>query len=112
LVTLFQSTFVGKPYKSIIQTALGSSDSLNLVPLVPILEALENESYYPQLSTIKIPCVVMVGTVDKTTPSFHSEDLVKGIANAKLVKIEGKGHLLNWEAHLKVVEEIKNMSKK
>jgi pimeloyl-ACP methyl ester carboxylesterase len=40
-----------------------------------------------------------------------SEDLVKGIANARLVKVEGKGHLLNWEAHLKIVEEIKKMSK-
>jgi hypothetical protein len=40
-----------------------------------------------------------------------SEDLIKGIANARLVKVEGKGYLLNWEAHLKIVEEIKKMSK-
>lgn len=112
LATLFQASFIGKPYKSIIQTALSSSKSQNLVPLVPILEALVDENYYPQLGKIKTPCVVMVGTVDKSTPSFHSEDLVKGITNARMVKIEGKGHLLNWEAHLKIVEEIKNMSKK
>ena len=111
LATLFQSTFIGKPYKAIIQTALQSSKSQNLVILIPILEALVNENYYPELSKIKIPCVVMVGTADKSTPSFHSEGLVKGIAKARMVKIEGKAHLLNWEAHLKIVEEIKNMSK-
>jgi non-heme chloroperoxidase len=109
LATLFQSSFIGTPYKSIIQTALQSSKSQNLVLLVPILEALVNENYYPQLSKIKTPCVVMVGTADKSTPSFHSEDLVKGIANSRMVKIDGKGHLLNWEANLKIVEEIKKM---
>lgn len=58
-----------------------------------------------------MPCVVMVGTADKLTPSFHSNNLIKGITNARLVKIDGRGHLLNWEAHLKIVEEIKKMSK-
>jgi non-heme chloroperoxidase len=111
LATLFQSTFIGKPYKSLIQTALGGSKSQNLVPLIPILEALVKENYYPQLNKIKTPCVVMVGTADKSTPSFHSENLVKGIVNAKMVKVESKGHLLNWEAHLKIVEEIKAMNK-
>jgi non-heme chloroperoxidase len=109
LATLFQSTFIGTPYKAIIQTALQSSKSQDLVILTPILEALVNENYYPQLSKIKTPCVVMLGTADKSTPSFHSEDLVKGIANSRMVKIEGKAHLLNWEAHLKIVEEVKKM---
>jgi non-heme chloroperoxidase len=110
LATLFQSTFIGTPYKAIIQTALQSSKSQDLVVLTPILEALVDENYYPQLSKIKTPCVVMLGTADKSTPSFHSEDLIKGIAKARMVKVEGKGHLLNWEAHLKIVEEIKKMS--
>jgi non-heme chloroperoxidase len=110
LATLFQSTFIGTPYKAIIQTALQSSKSQDLVVLTPILEALVDENYYPQLSKIKTPCMVMLGTADKSTPSFHSEDLIKGIANARMVKVEGKGHLLNWEAHLKIVEEIKKMS--
>jgi non-heme chloroperoxidase len=110
LATLFQSTFIGTPYKAIIQTALQSSKSQDLVVLTPILEALVDENYYPQLSKIKTPCVVMVGTADKSTPSFHSEDLIKGIQNSSMVKVEGKGHLLNWEAHLKIVEEIKKMS--
>ncbi len=112
LATLFQSSFVGTPYKSILQTALQSSKSQDLVILVPILEALVNENYYPQLNKIQTPCVVMVGTLDKSTPSFHSEDLIKGITNSRMVKVAGKGHLLNWEAHLKIVEEIKKMSSK
>ena len=109
LATLFQSTFIGTPYKAIIQTALQSSKSQDLVILIPILEALVDENYYSQLSKIKTPCVVMVGTADKSTPSFHSNDLIKGITNSRMVKVQGKGHLLNWEAHLKIVEEIKKM---
>lgn len=110
LATLFQASVIAKPYKALIQTALGGVKSQNLLKLVPILEALVNENYYPQLNKISIPCVVMVGTEDKTTPSFHSEGLAKGIPNARMVRVKDKGHLLNWEAHMDIVEEIKKMN--
>jgi pimeloyl-ACP methyl ester carboxylesterase len=68
-------------------------------------------NHAPEEYTFEVLNQPLNGTADKSTPSFHSEDLIKGIANARLVKVEEKGHLLNWEAHLKIVEEIKTMSK-
>ncbi len=112
LATLFQSSFIGKPYKAIIQTALDNSKNQSYMPLIPILKAFYEENYYPRLGEIQIPAMVVVGTADKTTPAFHSIDLATKIPNASLVKIEGKGHLLNWEAPDEIVKNIIEVAKK
>ena len=77
--------------------------------LVPILRALVVESYYDRLHEIDLPTTVVVGTMDKTTPPFHTDDLASGIRAAKLVRVEGKGHMLNWEAPDLLVEEIRKL---
>lgn len=74
--------------------------------LVPILRAMVEESRYDRLGELDLPCTVLVGSKDKTTPPFHTADLHAGIAGSRLVTLEGKGHLLNWEAPEAVAEEI------
>ncbi|MFZ9628315.1 MAG: alpha/beta fold hydrolase, partial [Ilumatobacteraceae bacterium] len=78
----------------------------DLTSLVPILRAFVKESRYPQLRTVTLPCTIVVGTADKTTPPFHTDDLHAGIKGSKLVRVPGKGHMLNWEAPDVLVEEI------
>jgi non-heme chloroperoxidase len=112
LATLFQASFIGKPYKAIITTALDNLKDFKYMALVPILKAFMADNNYPKLSQITIPCTILVGTADKTTPAFHAENMAKGIANSKLLKIEGKGHLLNWEAPNEVVNQIIELAKK
>lgn len=63
-----------------------------------ILAAFGNESYYDQLHKITIPCAVLIGSKDKTTPPFHADDLARLIPNAKKTTVPSKGHPLNWEA--------------
>jgi non-heme chloroperoxidase len=75
-------------------------------PLVPILRAMVQESRYDRLGELDLPCTVLVGSKDKTTPPFHTADLHAGIAGSRLVTLEGKGHLLNWEAPDAVAEQI------
>ncbi|MDW3177846.1 MAG: alpha/beta hydrolase [Acidimicrobiia bacterium] len=74
--------------------------------LIPILEAMVNESNYGRIGEIKIPTTVIVGSKDKTTPPFHTEDLHAGIAGSTLMKLPGVGHGLNWEAPDDIVEAI------
>lgn len=74
--------------------------------LVPILRAMVDESRYDRLGEIDLPCTVLVGSEDHTTPPFHTADLHAGIAGSRLVTLDGKGHLLNWEAPAPIVEEI------
>jgi pimeloyl-ACP methyl ester carboxylesterase len=78
----------------------------DLKSLVPILMAFVKENRYAQLGNITLPCTIVVGTKDKTTPPFHTDDLHRGIKNSKLVRIANKGHMLNWEAPDALVKEI------
>lgn len=74
--------------------------------LVPILQALVDENRYDKLGEIDLPCTVVVGSKDATTPPFHTADLHAGIPGSSLVTLDGKGHSLNWEAPEAIVEEI------
>ncbi|MBC7870113.1 MAG: alpha/beta fold hydrolase, partial [Chitinophagaceae bacterium] len=51
--------------------------------LIPILEALANEDYYARLGEISLPCVVICGEKDKTTPRWHSERMAAEIPGAR-----------------------------
>ena len=78
----------------------------DLKQLVPILTAFVKESRYSQLDDISLPCRIVVGEKDKTTPPFHTDQLHAGIAGSTLRRVPGKGHMLNWEAAEILVDEI------
>ncbi|MEZ4311610.1 MAG: alpha/beta hydrolase [Polyangiaceae bacterium] len=77
--------------------------------LLPIMIALQEESYYSRLGEIRMPLVVVCGDKDKTTPAWHSERLGSEIPGARNVWVPGKGHLLNWEAPEAIVEAIQSL---
>jgi non-heme chloroperoxidase len=81
-----------------------------LRPLIPLLRAMMAESYYPRLSEIRLPCTVMYGTEDRTSPAWHSNALHGGIAGSRLEQIEGVGHMLIWEAPARVTELIRSLA--
>jgi non-heme chloroperoxidase len=112
LATVFSASLMGEPYGAVVQTSIDNFKVQNYAKLVPILQAFVNENYYSQLDKIPVSGTILVGTADKTTPSFHSTNLSKGIKGAELKYIEGKGHLLNWEAPERVCEEIQALVEK
>jgi non-heme chloroperoxidase len=110
LATLFQSTVIGQPNKAIVQSAIDNFKVQNYTQLIPILQAFGNENYYPRLKEIALPCTILVGTLDKTAPAFHSEILARDIPHAKLEKLQNCGHLLTWEAPTAVSDCIKKLA--
>ncbi len=83
----------------------------NLQQLVPILTAFVKEDRYGELGNISLPCRIVVGEKDKTTPPFHTDWLHKGIKGSTLRRVPNKGHMLNWEAPEILVEEIVALAK-
>ena len=79
--------------------------------LVPILSAMVDENRYSRLGELDLPCTIVIGTKDKTTPPFHTNDLHTGIAGSKLVSLPGMGHALNWEAPDAIVKEIVELAR-
>lgn len=78
----------------------------NLKQLVPILTAFVKENRYDQLGNVSLPCRIIVGEKDKTTPPFHTDWLHKGIKGSTLKRIPKMGHMLNWESPEILVGEI------
>ena len=79
--------------------------------LVPILKAFGDESYYDSLKNITIPCTIVIGDKDATTPPFHTDNIIKEIPNATRIDIVGKGHCLNAEAPDEIIKAIQEMDK-
>lgn len=75
----------------------------------PILQAMIDENYYNRLGEITLPCTVVYGAQDKTTPAHHSEALQRGIAKSWLKRIEKAGHMLNWEVPETIAEVIQSI---
>ena len=107
LGTAFANSLIGDDKNpdiiSAFRTGFGEQ---NLGPTVPVLKAMVQENRYPRLGEIDLPCTILVGDKDKTTPTFHSDDLNKGIAGSKLMRVPGMGHLLIWEDAQVVIDEI------
>ncbi|MBK9053607.1 MAG: alpha/beta hydrolase [Chloroflexi bacterium] len=80
--------------------------------LIPILDGMAQEDYYDRLGEINVPCVVVCGRADKTTPPWHSIELGQRIPQAHNVWVEGKGHLLNWEAPDVLFDAIQSLQRK
>ncbi len=59
-----------------------------------------------RLSEIVVPTVVICGTDDQVHPLPNSSFLAGHIAAARLVPLEGVGHLLNVEASERLIDEI------
>ena len=60
---------------------------------------LTNLDIYPQLPSIKIPTLIIIGRQDILTPLVESEKLHKAIENSTLEIIENCGHVSNIEQH-------------
>lgn len=109
--TLFGESLMGTPSPATIRAMLDIMVQQDTSKLIPILEAMVNEDFSSRLKEISVPCVVICGTKDSTTPRWHSEVLGKDIPNSRNVWVEGGGHLLNWEAPQALVDAVKSLSK-
>ncbi|NND83774.1 MAG: alpha/beta hydrolase [Acidimicrobiia bacterium] len=102
----FTKSLVGKGFEhGMVDGFVPGFRKTNHDRLIPILEAMVNEDRYARLGELDLPTTVVIGTLDKTTPPFHTADLHAGIKDSRLVTLEGKGHSLNWEAPDVIVAE-------
>ena len=106
----FVKSILGEnPQNDMIEAFLQMFTTQNHKALIPILLAFVRESYYSQLHQITLPTAIVIGTRDKTTPPFHTQDLNNNIPNSYVVRLPNKGHCLNWEASEAIINEIKRL---
>jgi pimeloyl-ACP methyl ester carboxylesterase len=70
----------------------------------PMLNAMLDDDLYPRLGEIGVPALVLCGTHDRTCPAWHSRELAARIPGSRGLWLEGKGHMLSFEAEDAIVE--------
>ena len=117
---LVRTDVVGKPFARTIMGKKGN-DAMGAAfltmfraqdfgPLVPILRAMVEENRYPRLGEIDLPVAIMVGTDDRTTPGFHTDELHAGIPGSTLERIPDVGHMVVWEDPDVVVAALRRLA--
>jgi pimeloyl-ACP methyl ester carboxylesterase len=85
------------PHHLIDEVARLMVDSVRQPGYTLACASLADTDHRSDLASITAPTLVIVGDQDRVTPPASSQELVDGIPGARLVSIEGAGHLANQE---------------
>ncbi|XVV13522.1 alpha/beta fold hydrolase [Actinoplanes sp. CA-131856] len=87
-----------KPSPSLVTFVESMNSKTSAETLTKYLHTLYTHNRFPALSALRgVPVLVIVGTKDYLTPVTHSEQILKYLPEAELVKIENSGHVVMLE---------------
>ena len=83
--------------KDALSKLISSLNFLRKDSYIKTVRSFISDDCLNNFSKIKVPCLVMVGELDKLTPPSVAEEINALIPNSRLKIIEGAGHLINIE---------------
>jgi pimeloyl-ACP methyl ester carboxylesterase len=87
-----------RPSPSLVTFVESMNSKTSVETLTKYLRTLYDHDRAPALSALRgVPVLVIVGTKDYLTPVVHSEEILKHLPEAELVKIENSGHVVMLE---------------
>jgi pimeloyl-ACP methyl ester carboxylesterase len=87
-----------KPSPSLVTFVEHMNSKTPVETLTKYLHTLYTHNRFPALSVLKgVPVLVLVGTRDYLTPVTHSEEILRHLPEAELVKIDNSGHVVMLE---------------
>lgn len=100
------SSLAGPHGAHVVPEAVEAMTRVHMEGLMDSLRTITTHDSRAILPSITVPTLVIVGALDDETPPSYAQALVDLLPNARLVIIEGAGHLLNLEAPDAVNEAI------
>ena len=87
-----------RPSPSLVTFVEQMNSKTSAETLTKYLHTLYTHNRFPALSALSgVPVLVMVGTKDYLTPVTHSEEILRHLPEAELVKIDNSGHVVMLE---------------
>jgi pimeloyl-ACP methyl ester carboxylesterase len=87
-----------KPSPSLVTFVESMNSKTSVETLTKYLHTLYTHNRFPALSALRgVPVLVIVGTKDYLTPVTHSEEILKHLPDAELVKVDNSGHVVMLE---------------
>ena len=87
-----------RPSPSLVTFVETMNARTSVETLTKYLHTLYTHNRFPALSALRgVPVLVLVGTKDYLTPVAHSEEILRHLPEAGLVKIDNSGHVVMLE---------------
>jgi pimeloyl-ACP methyl ester carboxylesterase len=87
-----------KPSPSLVTFVEEMNSKTSVETLTKYLRTLYTHNRFPALSVLSgVPVLVIVGTKDYLTPVTHSEEILRHLPDAQLVKVDNSGHVVMLE---------------
>ncbi|WP_250028590.1 alpha/beta fold hydrolase [Paractinoplanes maris] len=87
-----------KPSPSLVTFVETMNSKTSVETLTKYLHTLYTHNRFPALSALRgVPVLVIVGTRDYLTPVTHSEEILKHLPEAELIKVDNSGHVVMLE---------------
>ncbi|HEU4347961.1 MAG TPA: alpha/beta hydrolase [Actinoplanes sp.] len=87
-----------RPSASLVTFVEQMNSKTSVETLTKYLHTLYTHNRFPALSALRgVPVLVIVGTKDYLTPVTHSEEILRHLPDAELVKIDNSGHVVMLE---------------
>jgi pimeloyl-ACP methyl ester carboxylesterase len=87
-----------RPSPSLVTFVERMNSKTTAETLTKYLHTLYSHNRLPALSALRgVPVLVLVGTRDYLTPVVHSEEILRYLPDAELVKIDNSGHVVMLE---------------
>ena len=88
----------GAPSPSLVTFVEQMNSKTSVETLTRYLHTLYTHNRFPALSALRgVPVLVLVGTKDYLTPVAHSEEILRHLPEAELLKIDNSGHVVMLE---------------
>jgi pimeloyl-ACP methyl ester carboxylesterase len=87
-----------RPSPSLVTFVESMNSKTSVETVTKYLHTLYAHNGFPALSALRgVPVLVMVGTRDYLTPVTHSEEILRYLPEAELIKIDNSGHVVMLE---------------
>ena len=87
-----------KPSPTLVTFVESMNSKTSVETLTKYLQTLYAHNRFPALSALRgVPVLVVVGTRDYLTPVAHSEEILKHLPEAELLKVDNSGHVVMLE---------------
>ncbi|GLY00882.1 MULTISPECIES: alpha/beta hydrolase [Actinoplanes] len=87
-----------KPSPTLVTFVETMNSRTSVETLTKYLHTLYTHNRFPALSALRgVPVLVIVGTRDYLTPVTHSEEILRHLPEAELLKIDNSGHVVMLE---------------
>lgn len=88
----------GTPSPSLTEALASEFATANFARIGSAVDMLIGEDLSGQLGDVNTPVTVIAGSKDRTVPPSQAREMAAQLAGSELVWLEGRGHMLNWEA--------------